>query len=238
MQMIAEALRPVIAYSLPLGLFTQEDLDTFAGLMTRGVKEACGLMVGTRTGWALLDRTLGGLGAVDIHEIAGACDTYRLVNDLQDGDNLGRMARGMLDALTNPDRFMERKSQGWIDYHQLYQLAGLAGNGLMLEGTLKDIFQEMVVEGTSGDMEVTFGQSFGKSRMERYMPLWFELGIPGPGALVSPVRIGREGGGRELMSVPNFQKEYGTVGKWCRKAGGEDDPGPYLSSKATIPGTL
>ena len=35
MQMIAEALRPVIAYSLPLGLFTQEDLNKFASLMTQ-----------------------------------------------------------------------------------------------------------------------------------------------------------------------------------------------------------
>ena len=30
MQMIAEALRPGIAYSLPLGLFTQQDLGKFA----------------------------------------------------------------------------------------------------------------------------------------------------------------------------------------------------------------
>jgi hypothetical protein len=93
-----------------LGLFTQEDLDKFAGLMTHGAKDACGLMIGTRTGWALLDRTLGGLGAVDIHEVAGACDTDRLVNDLQGGGSFGRMARGMPDAMTNPDRFRERKS--------------------------------------------------------------------------------------------------------------------------------
>ena len=38
MHMIAEALRPVIAYSLPLGLFTQRDMDKFAVLMTRGGK--------------------------------------------------------------------------------------------------------------------------------------------------------------------------------------------------------
>jgi hypothetical protein len=33
--------------------------------------------------------------------------------------------------------------------------------------------------------------------------------------------MGREGGVRELMSVTSFQKEYGTTGKWSRKAGGE-----------------
>ena len=96
MHMIAEAPRPVIAYSPPLGLFTQEDLDKFAGLMTQGAKEACGLVIWTRTGWALLDRSLGGLGAVDIHEVAGACNTERLANDLQDGGSLARMAGGCL----------------------------------------------------------------------------------------------------------------------------------------------
>jgi hypothetical protein len=128
---------------------------------------------------------------------------------------------GVLDALINPDRFIEMKSQGGIHYHQLHQLAGLASNGLVLEGTLKDIFQGMVLKGTSEVMEVTFGQGFGRNNMERYMPLWFELGISGPGALVSPVRMGREGGVRELVSVMNFHKEHGTTGRWNRKAGGK-----------------
>ena len=79
--------------------------------MPNRAKEACELMIGTRTGWALLDRAHGGLGAVDIHEVAGASDTERLLNDLQDGGSLGRMARGMLDALTKPDRY-RRTSQG------------------------------------------------------------------------------------------------------------------------------
>jgi hypothetical protein len=160
MQMIAEALRPVIAYSLPLGLFTQEDLNKFASLMTQGAKEACELMIGTRTGLARLDRAHGGLGAVDIHEVAGASDTERLLNDLQDGGSLGRMARGMLDALTNPDRYRRRKSQGGVHYHQLYQMVGLANSGFKLEGTLKDIYQGQIIRDSS-DMEVTFGLGFG-----------------------------------------------------------------------------
>jgi hypothetical protein len=64
------------------------------------------------------------------------------------------------------------KSQGGIHYHQLYQLAGLVGNGLIkLEGTLKDILQGMVLKGVYKDMEVTFGQGFGRNDMERYIPL-------------------------------------------------------------------
>ncbi len=74
------------------------------------------------------------------------------------------------------------------------------------------------MKGVSSDMAVTFGQGFGRNEMDEYMPLWFELGIPGPGALVAPVKIERAKGARELISVSNFQKEYDTVGKWKRKA--------------------
>jgi hypothetical protein len=93
--------------------------------------------------------------------------------------------------------------------------------GLSWIGTLTDIYQGRVVKGVSSDMAVTFGQGFGRNEMDEYMPLWFELGIPGPDALVSPVRIGREKGTRGLISVSNFQKEYGSVGNWKRKAVGK-----------------
>ena len=72
---------------------------------------------------------------------------------------------------------MERKSQGGIHYHQLYQLAGLAGSGLNLEGTITDICQGRVMKGVSSDMEVTFGKGFGRNEMEEVMPMWFELGV-------------------------------------------------------------
>ena len=57
--------------------------------------------------------------------------------------------------------------------------------------------------------------------MDTYMPLWVELDIPGPGALVAPVRVGHNEGTRELISVSSFQKEYGTAGKGRRKAIGK-----------------
>ena len=235
MQMVSEALRPVIAYSLPLGLFKQADLDKFASLMTRRAKEACGLVWGTRTGWALLDRSFGGLGAVDIQETAGVCNTERIINDLQDGGSLGRMARGMLYALTDPHRYRKRKSEGGVYFHQLYQMVGLVGSGFELEGTFEDMYQGRVIKGTSSDMEITFGQGFGRGGMEEYMPLWFELGIPGPGTLVAPVRIGKEKGVRRLITALNFQKEHGSVGRWVGKAGGKTTQAQTLALKETVP---
>jgi hypothetical protein len=106
-------------------------------------------------------------------------------------------------------------------------LVGLANSGFKLEGTLKDIHQGRILPKRQGgqvfssDMEVTFGLGFGIDGMEKYMPLWFELDIPGPGTLVAPVRRGHKEGTRELISVSSFQKEYGTPGKWRRKAIGK-----------------
>jgi hypothetical protein len=99
-------------------------------------------------------------------------------------------------------------------------LVGLANSGFKLEGTLKDIHQGQILRDSS-DMEVTFGLGFGIDGMEKYMPLWFELDIPGPGALVAPVRVGHKEGTRQLISVSSFQKEYGTAGKGKRKAIGK-----------------
>ena len=96
----------------------------------------------------------------------------------------------------------------------------------------------MLLEGTSWDMEITFGQGFGKNRMERYMPLWFELGIPGPGALVSPVRIGREGGQKRTYVSDELPEGVRHSGEMEREGRGEGDPGPDLSSKAAVPGAL
>ena len=144
---------------------------------------------------------------MDIIEVAGACATERMLADLIDEGSLGNMARGMLIALTDPGRYKERKRKGGVHYHQLYQLSVLGGNGLKLEGTIQNLHHGRFIKGYSGDMEVSFGQGFGATQMERYMPLWFELGISGPGALVSPLGGRRAGAARELISVSSFQRE-------------------------------
>jgi hypothetical protein len=70
MQMAAEAIKPVLAYSVPLGIYTEAHVGKCASLAWSIVNTSCGFPVSTRNAWALLDRMMGGLGAVDITQVA------------------------------------------------------------------------------------------------------------------------------------------------------------------------
>jgi hypothetical protein len=61
----------------------------------------------------------------------------------------------------------------------------------------------------AGTYEVTFGQGFGTTRMGQYMPMWFELGIPDPGSLMSPMTVMRDT--HRLVSAFGCKRAYGAT---------------------------
>jgi hypothetical protein len=203
MQMASEAIKPALAYSAPLGIYKAAHLDKFATLLLRMAKDACGLHKSTRGAWAQLDRTRGGMGAVDMEEVATTEVANRLIADLSDEGGLGLQARGMLDALTDPSRFSKRKQTGGVYYHQLYQLARIAKCGLTLEGMGDKLMNGRFVDTFTTVKEIQFGLGFGTDCMEKYMPLWFEMGMTDPGCLVEPGLVHRAA---RFVSITDFQK--------------------------------
>jgi hypothetical protein len=204
--MASEAIRPFLAYSAPLGIYKEAHVEKFATLLLRMAKDACGLHKSTRGAWAQLDRSRGGMGAVDMEEVVTAGVADRLIADLSDDGGLGLQARGMLVALTDPLRYSDRKRLGGVYYHQLYQLARLAKCGLTLEGMAGNLHCGRALRYgpvKSVIKEIQFGRGFGAGSMEKYMPLWFELGMADPGCLVEPGVVGRAA---RLVSVSEFQR--------------------------------
>ena len=98
LQYIQSSIRPMIAYSLSLGIYTAYDIQILDSILARIAKKAMGLPISTPTAMTLKERKNAGVGVtslmVDYLQVNAACMT----NAFNDPGPLGKSIKALLRA--------------------------------------------------------------------------------------------------------------------------------------------
>ena len=135
--------------------------------------------------------------------------TTRLLDDLDDGGDLGRVARGAIAEHTRRGTggkcfgTVSSRTSG-VHYHQLYQLVAIAKGGGKLGGVLEGTVWGSIV-GSTTETEVIVGRGFGVDLMEATDPLWHKLGIGDIREIVEP-------GSQRLISAKSLRMRHKGAG--------------------------